>query len=57
MVNRGGKPAVEVAVKGQAKVFTPEELSAMVLTKMRETAEAYLGKEVSALAWVGSLGV
>jgi len=46
VVNKGGKPAIEVQVKGQPKVFTPEELSAMVLTKMKETAEAYLGKEV-----------
>ncbi len=46
MVNKQGKPAVEVSVKGQGKVFTPEEVSAMILTKMRETAEAYLGKEV-----------
>lgn len=55
MVNRGGKPAVEVAVKGQPKVFTPEEVSAMVLKKMKETAEAYLGKEVRGVL-CGSVG-
>eukprot|EP01083_Nonionella_stella_P153205 491908_1 len=40
------KPVIEVQYKGVAKHFTPEEVSAMVLTKMKEIAEAYLGKEV-----------
>merc|ERR1719164_403825 len=37
---------IGVKVKGEKKVLSPEEVSSMVLTKMKETAEAYLGKEV-----------
>ncbi|VDP32341.1 unnamed protein product [Soboliphyme baturini] len=44
VINDGGKPKVQVEYKGETKTFTPEEISAMVLTKMKETAEAYLGK-------------
>merc|ERR1719262_1371748 len=37
---------ISVQIKGEPKVFSPEEVSSMVLTKMKETAENYLGQEV-----------
>lgn len=46
VVEKNKKPHVKVTVQGEQKVFSPEEISAMVLTKMKETAEAYLGKTV-----------
>lgn len=46
LVDDGGKPKIEVEYKGEMKQFLPEEISAMVLTKMKQTAEAYLGFEV-----------
>ena len=46
VVNKGGKPNIQVEFKGETKVFTPEEISSMVLTKMKETAEGYLGTTV-----------
>merc|ERR1711868_61423 len=42
----GGRPQIDVEYKGEAKKFMPEEISSMVLIKMKETAEAYLGGEV-----------
>merc|ERR1712135_259948 len=47
IVNSGGKPKVQVQYKGDTKTFNPEEISSMVLTKMKETAEAYLGGPVT----------
>jgi heat shock protein 5 len=46
IVDKSGKPYVKVKVKGEWKEMAPEEVSALVLTKMKETAENYLGKEV-----------
>lgn len=47
LVEKKGKPAIQVVVNGKNKVFTPEEVSAMILQKMKETAEAYLGQKVT----------
>jgi len=46
VVDAAGKPKLEVEYQNENKQFTPEEISAMVLTKMKETAEAYLGCDV-----------
>merc|ERR1719499_1017042 len=46
ITDKSGKPMIAVQVKGEEKVMAPEEVSSMVLTKMKETAENYLGKEV-----------
>ena len=47
IVNKDEKPYIQVKIKdGETKVFSPEEISAMVLTKMKETAEAFIGKTI-----------
>jgi len=46
VIDKGGKPYVQVEHKGEVKTFSPEEISSMVLVKMRETAETYLGKSI-----------
>nr|CAH7724262.1 unnamed protein product [Callosobruchus chinensis] len=47
VVNDKGKPKIKVEYKGETKTFYPEEISSMVLTKMKEIAETYLGSRVS----------
>merc|ERR1712232_1505436 len=46
IVDKGSKPMISVKVNGKEKMMPPEEVSAMVLTKMKDIAENYLGKEV-----------
>jgi molecular chaperone DnaK (HSP70) len=46
VINDNNKCLVEVIYKGETKRFSPEEISAMILSNMKETAEAYLGKKV-----------
>jgi len=45
--DKGGKPYVEVEVKGTRKQYSPEEISAMILGKMKEIAEQFLGKKIA----------
>ncbi|KAM4641764.1 heat shock 70 kDa protein-like [Discoglossus pictus] len=47
VISDGGKPKVKVEYKGEEKTFFPEEISSMVLLKMKEIAEAYLGHPVT----------
>ena len=47
VINKGGQPRVSVDVSGSEKSYTPEEVSAMILGKMKEVAEGYLGEKVN----------
>lgn len=47
VVSDSGKPKIQVEYKGEIKKFAPEEISSMVLTKMKEIAETYLGGKVN----------
>lgn len=47
VINEGGKPKIEVEYKDEIKVFVPEEILAMILTKMIEIAEAHLREKIS----------
>ncbi|KAM9896036.1 hypothetical protein OXX69_010802, partial [Metschnikowia pulcherrima] len=47
VVNNNEKPVIQVEFKGETKTFTPEEISSMILTKMKDTAESFLGTQVT----------
>merc|ERR1712157_457522 len=47
VVDVNKKPKIQVEYKGETKNFFPEEVSSMVLTKMKEVAESYMGKTVT----------
>ena len=47
IANDGGKAFFEVVSKGKTRQYQPEEISAMILVKMKETAEAFLGQSVT----------
>ena len=46
VINKNNKPIIEAVYKGESKEFQPEEISSMVLIKMKETAQEYLGQKV-----------
>jgi heat shock protein 1/8 len=47
MADRNGKTIIEASYKGETKKFTPEEISSMILQKLKEQAEAFLGCEIT----------
>ena len=47
VLEKENKPMIQVEFKGETKLFAPEEISSMVLAKMKEIAEAYLGETVT----------
>lgn len=46
IVNKDGKPYIQANVNGVLKTYAPEEVSAMILTRMKEIAETYIGSNV-----------
>ena len=47
ILEKNGKPVIEVTYKDEKKTYHPEEISSMVLTKMKEIAESYIGEQVT----------
>jgi len=48
VIEQNQKPFIQVSFKNELKTYSPEEISSMILIKMKETAEAYIGEEVTA---------
>ena len=47
IIDKNNKPIIEVDYKNEKKQFTPEEISSMILYKMKEIAEAFLGEAIT----------
>lgn len=47
VINDGSKPKIQVSYKGEKRRFAPEEISSMIVAKMKTTAEVYLGEKVA----------
>jgi heat shock protein 1/8 len=47
VINDGGKPKIQIEYKNETKVFSAEEISSMILSRMKQIAEVYLGKKIS----------
>lgn len=45
--SKEGRPIVQIEINGWKEEFTPEEISAMVIGRMKEMAEAYIGRKVT----------
>jgi heat shock protein 1/8 len=50
VIEKDEKPYIRVTYKGEKKDFTPEEIISMLLVKLKETAEDYIGREVKDVA-------
>ncbi len=47
VINRGGKPVIQAEYKDEVKSFQPEEISAMILSEMKQIASSYLGQDIT----------
>lgn len=47
VINKNGNPNIEVMYKEEKKIYSPEDISAMILLKMKEIAESFLGEKVT----------
>ncbi|CAG8849270.1 37034_t:CDS:2, partial [Gigaspora margarita] len=47
VIDKNGKPYIQVKFKGKTKQFTPEEILPIVLLKMKKTAKAFLSTKIT----------